>query len=96
MLLMLPALVLFVGSVKTPNSTMLQGQRALKVENPARGVLRMTRHPILWSFAIWAGVGISDKTLYRHRANLMEKLGARSPGDLSRIARERGLLADLG
>lgn len=41
-----------------------------------------------------AALGISDKTLYRHRANLMEKLGARHPGELARIARERGLLVD--
>ncbi len=46
--------------------------------------------------AIASDLGISDKTLYRHRANLMEKLGARSASDLSRIARERGLLTDLG
>lgn len=41
-----------------------------------------------------AALGISDKTLYRHRANLMEKLGARHAGELARIARERGLLVD--
>jgi len=45
--------------------------------------------------AVAADLGISDKTLYRHRANLMEKLGARTPGDLARIARERGLLLDV-
>ena len=44
--------------------------------------------------AIAATLGISDKTLYRHRANLMEKLGARTHGDLVRIARERGLLLE--
>ena len=42
--------------------------------------------------ALAMDMGISDKTLYRHRANLMEKLGARTQGDLARIARERGLL----
>jgi two-component system uhpT operon response regulator UhpA len=46
--------------------------------------------------AIAYDLGISDKTLYRHRANLMEKLGARNATELARIARERGLLADLG
>ena len=45
--------------------------------------------------ALAADLGISDKTLYRHRANLMEKLGARTRGDLLRIVRERGLLAGL-
>lgn len=38
-------------------------------------------------------LGMSDKTLYRHRANLLEKIGARTMADLARIARERGLLA---
>lgn len=46
--------------------------------------------------AIAADLGISDKTLYRHRANLMEKLGARTQGDLTRIVREHGLLLELG
>jgi two-component system uhpT operon response regulator UhpA len=45
--------------------------------------------------AVAADLGISDKTLYRHRANLMEKLGARTTAELARIARERGLLAML-
>ncbi len=45
--------------------------------------------------AVAADLGISDKTLYRHRANLMEKLGARTRADLARIVRERGLLAAL-
>ena len=46
--------------------------------------------------AIAADLGISDKTLYRHRANLMEKLGARTHTDLVRIVREKGLLVELG
>ncbi|QYR52466.1 response regulator transcription factor [Lysobacter soyae] len=44
--------------------------------------------------AIAMDLDISVKTLYRHRANLMEKLGARTQGDLVRIARERGLLLE--
>ena len=46
--------------------------------------------------AIASDLDISDKTLYRHRANLMEKLGARGGCDLRRIACERGLLVDIG
>jgi uncharacterized membrane protein len=54
-LAMLPAAVLFVGSVTEPNPTAVGGERA-----PAqpRGIQRITRHPMLWSFAIWAGVHI--------------------------------------
>ena len=53
MLLMLPALLLFVGSVTTPNPTAVAGRRALEADNPAVGVLRVTRHPMLWAFALW-------------------------------------------
>jgi len=56
MLLMLPALVLFVGSVTVRNPTSVAGTKALADAQPARGILRITRHPMLWSFAIWAGV----------------------------------------
>ena len=51
---MLPAFVLFVGSVSGRNPTMIgpSGQEA----QPPRGMIRVTRHPMLWSFAIWAAV----------------------------------------
>jgi len=50
---MAPALVLFVGSLTVPNPTMVQGERLL-AGDPAKGILRVTRHPMLWSFAIFA------------------------------------------
>jgi uncharacterized membrane protein len=53
-LVMLIAFVLFVASIATPNPTMAGGERALGRE--PRGVLRVTRHPMLWSFALWAVV----------------------------------------
>ena len=56
MLLMLPALLLFVGSVTAPNPTSVAGARALEAANPAVGVLRITRHPMLWAFALWGVV----------------------------------------
>jgi uncharacterized membrane protein len=56
MLVMLPALLLFVGSLTTPNPTAVTGGRALDPANPARGVLRITRHPMLWAFALWGHV----------------------------------------
>jgi uncharacterized membrane protein len=54
-LAMLPACALFVGSVTTPNPTAVGGEGS--VEEP-RGIQRITRHPMLWSFAIWAAVHI--------------------------------------
>ena len=38
-----------------------------------------------------AELGISEKTLYAHRANLLEKLGASNDRELARIALERNL-----
>ncbi|MBR0646178.1 NnrU family protein [Plastoroseomonas hellenica] len=46
---MLPAFMFFVGSLTVRNPTMTGGNGAT-----ARGMLRLTRHPMLWSFAIWA------------------------------------------
>jgi uncharacterized membrane protein len=54
-LAMLPACVLFVGSVTTPNPTAIGGERG--AGQPA-GIQRVTRHPMLWSFANWAVVHI--------------------------------------
>ena len=53
-LVMLAASVLFVASVAAPNPTAVGGERALDRE--PRGIQRITRHPMLWSFALWAAV----------------------------------------
>lgn len=42
--------------------------------------------------AVAAELNLSVKTLYAHRASLMEKLGARNERDLVRVALERGLI----
>jgi uncharacterized membrane protein len=57
-LLMLPALLLFVGSVATPNPTAVEGKLG---ELGPRGIQRITRHPMLWSFALWAGLHLLAK-----------------------------------
>ena len=53
-LVMLVAFVLFAASVTAPNPTAVGGERALGRE--PRGIGRITRHPMLWSFALWAAV----------------------------------------
>src|SRR6202034_820002 len=53
---MLPASVLFVASVSQPNPTMIGPSGAMA--RPPRGMIRVTRHPMLWSFAIWAAVHV--------------------------------------
>jgi uncharacterized membrane protein len=45
---MLVAFVLFVASVSRRNPTMVGGETAMT--QPPRGIQRVTRHPMLWSF----------------------------------------------
>jgi uncharacterized membrane protein len=54
--LMLPAIFLFVASVAGRNPTSV-GQEGALAAGP-RGIFRVTRHPMLWSFALWALVHI--------------------------------------
>jgi uncharacterized membrane protein len=53
--LMLPAFVLFVASMRR-NPTGMGGERLVGAE--ATGIQRVTRHPMLWSFATWAAVHV--------------------------------------
>lgn len=52
---MLAACVLFVASVVGPNPTAIGGPG---LDAPARGITRITRHPMLWAFALWAAVHV--------------------------------------
>lgn len=52
---MLFACVLFVGSVAAPNPTAAGGAG---LGREPRGITRITRHPMLWAFALWATVHV--------------------------------------
>ncbi|MEM9502050.1 MAG: NnrU family protein [Pseudomonadota bacterium] len=52
-LLMLPALVLFAGSMAGNPALGLPGSEDMARAQP-RGVFRVTRHPMMWGFALWA------------------------------------------
>ncbi|MEO7037308.1 MAG: NnrU family protein [Polyangiaceae bacterium] len=49
------ALVLMVGAFSVPNATAVGAEKILQRTDAARGVLRITRHPFLWSVALWSG-----------------------------------------
>ena len=55
-LAMLPAFLLFTASLSRQNPTMV-GSPGTAL-SPPRGIVRITRHPMLWSFAIWAAVHV--------------------------------------
>jgi uncharacterized membrane protein len=40
------------------NPTMVGADRLLKSEDPARGMIRITRHPIMWGIMLWAAAHI--------------------------------------
>lgn len=51
------ALILFIGSVTAPNPALMGG--GAPGASGVRGVQRITRHPMMWSFALWALVHIA-------------------------------------
>ena len=54
-LLIMPlAFVLLAGAFLVPSPTTAGGEKILLREDAARGVLRITRHPFLWSAVLWA------------------------------------------
>ena len=52
-LLTLPAIVLFLGSLRGNPALPAPGANKLTRREPA-GVFRVTRHPMMWGFALWA------------------------------------------
>ncbi|EMD83145.1 NnrU family protein [Pacificimonas flava] len=57
--LMILASILFVGSVIAPNPALVGAGGLLAGMDEPRGVMRITRHPMMWSFALWALVHIA-------------------------------------
>ena len=54
LLFMLPAFVLVVAGLLTPNPTSVQSERL--VSEPPRGIVRITRHPFLMGVALWSAL----------------------------------------
>ncbi|HET6522149.1 MAG TPA: NnrU family protein [Geminicoccaceae bacterium] len=53
-LVMPVAALLVVAGLSGPNPTAVGQGDALDAEDPARGVVRITRHPFLWGVGLWA------------------------------------------
>lgn len=51
--LMLLAVFFLVSGLSVANPTAVGGEKALTRDNAAQGVLRITRHPVLWGIALW-------------------------------------------
>ena len=46
--------VLLAGGLLASNPTIVGMYRLLKNADPARGMIRVTRHPVMWAFLLWA------------------------------------------
>lgn len=47
------ASVLLVTGLATRNPTAVGQERRAREDNPAPGILRITRHPVMWGFGLW-------------------------------------------
>ncbi len=52
------AFVLVACGLFARNPTLVGADRLLKSAEPARGIIRVTRHPIMWGFLLWAGAHV--------------------------------------
>jgi len=55
------ALLLVVCGLLTRNPTLVGQEDLLKSGDPVQGILRVTRHPLMWGFALWAASHIAAR-----------------------------------
>lgn len=55
-LIALIAFAFVVIGLTTPSPTATGGESRLDLDEPAQGILRVTRHPFLWGVALWAAL----------------------------------------
>lgn len=52
------AFILIACGLLTRNPTAVGQAKAMAAAEPARGIIRVTRHPMMWGFMLWAGAHI--------------------------------------
>jgi uncharacterized membrane protein len=56
--LVVPFAFILIASGYFRNPTMVGADNLLKSEDPARGMIRITRHPIMWGLMLWAAAHV--------------------------------------
>lgn len=59
--LVMPVAFVLIACGYFRNPTMVGAERLLKSEDPARGIIRITRHPIMWGIMLWAAAHIAAR-----------------------------------
>jgi uncharacterized membrane protein len=57
-LVLMPFAFMLLACGAGRNPTAVGGENLLKSADPARGIVRITRHPIMWSFILWAAAHV--------------------------------------
>jgi uncharacterized membrane protein len=95
--LMLIAFILFVGSVTAPNPALMGG--GVPGKPGVRGVQAITRHPMMWAFALWAMVHVllagSARTLVLAGGILMLALFGSAMQDRKKLRQNPGYAAHM-
>ena len=52
--LVMPLAFILIACGYARNPTMVGADKLLKSEDPARGIIRITRHPLMWGIMLWA------------------------------------------
>jgi uncharacterized membrane protein len=55
------ALILLVSGYSTRNPTAVMQEKHFHAPDPAPGILKVTRHPIMWAIALWAIAHLATK-----------------------------------
>ncbi len=50
--------ILLACGLLSRNPTLAGADKLLKLPEPARGIIRVTRHPMMWGFIVWSGAHI--------------------------------------
>jgi uncharacterized membrane protein len=85
------ACIFFIFGLTTPNPLSVGQEARIEATEPARGFLKVTRHPLFWSFALWAAAHIPPNgdlaSLYLFGAILLLSLVGMSLVDRKKEAR---------
>jgi uncharacterized membrane protein len=57
-LIVMPFAFILIACGYFRNPTMVGADRLLKSDDPARGIIRVTRHPIMWGVMLWSGAHV--------------------------------------
>ena len=56
--IVMPVVFVLIACGYWRNPTMVGADKLLKSQDPARGIIRITRHPIMWGIMLWAAAHI--------------------------------------